>query len=157
MTIDLQPSITNSTLYERDYLQWIEATAKQIRDRNFNLVDWDNLLEELDSLGKRDKREVASRLTLILMHLLKWIYQPEARSLYGNSWVNTIIIQRLDLRRVLADSPSLRNFLLSEFDSCYADARKAAAKETKLPIDTFPPEFPFTIEQALDDDFLPED
>lgn len=94
MTAQLPEVTANSTLYERDYCLWIQTTARQIREKNFEAVDWDNVLEELESLGKSDKRELRNRVTVLLEHLLKLAYWDSERLLNQRNWKGTIKEQR---------------------------------------------------------------
>jgi hypothetical protein len=145
------------TLYEQDYYLWLETTAQQLRERRLNELDWEHLLEEIEDLAKNSRRELKNRLVVLLAHLLKWKYQPEKLPYYGNSWISTITEQRRQIEFLLEDSPSLKPFLLEVFAGCYAKARRDASKETGLPIDTFPAQSPFTPEEALNPDYLPEE
>ena len=156
MTQSLTPVTLPPVDYDADYQQWLDATLQQLRDGQYQAVDWENLLAELDSLSKRDKRELGSRLTLILMYLLKWVHQPELRPYYGNSWINTIDEQRDQIRRILKDSPSLKAYLPTIFDDCYGTARKRATKQTGLPTTTFPVDCPFDLTETLDPDYIPQ-
>jgi hypothetical protein len=140
------------SLYETDFAEWIDATVQQLKERRFAELDLDNLIEEIESLGKRDKRELQSRLIVLLSHLLKDKYQPEKRS---NSWFTTIAEQRRQMLLILQDSPSLRNYCADIFEKCYATARKDAARETQLAIGSFPEVCPFTLENILDEDWFP--
>jgi hypothetical protein len=144
--------VNSKTLYDTDFNLWIEETVKQLQSGNFNNVDLENLIEEIESMGKSNKRELKSRLAVLIMHLLKWRYQPNKRT---NSWLDTIREQRLQLLLILQDSPSLKPLLQQEFEQWYRYARKEAAKETQLSLETFPESCPFTIEAVLDLDFLP--
>lgn len=145
--------INSQTLYDTDFNLWIEETVKQLKSGNFREIDLDNLIEEIESMGKSEKRELKSRFAVLIMHLLKWKYQPSKRS---NSWLNTIREQRLQLFLLLEDSPSLKALLKQEFKKWYHYAQKEAVKETKLSLDTFPESCPFSIEMVLDSDFLPK-
>ena len=140
--------------YEEDFFRWTERQAALMRAGRTDLVDWENVAEEIESLGRRDRRAVKSRLRVLIMHLLKWRAQPQARS---GSWRNTIRTQRAELRDVLADSPSLRRVARSVPAKVYPLARTGAADETGLELAMFAEECPFTAEQVLDDDFWPED
>lgn len=140
-------------LYEIDFAEWISATTRLLRERRFTELDLNNLIEEIEALGKRDKRELQSRLIVLLSHLLKYKYQPEKPS---NSWFSTIVKQRRQIFLILQDSPSLKNYLADVFADCYTLARKDAARETHLAIDTFPEAYPFTQENTLDEDWLPD-
>ncbi len=156
MTQPLSEAIKQPTLYDSDYQLWLEQTIQQLQAGQYGNVDWDSLLEELDSLGKWDKRELDSWLTLILMHLLKWIHQPALRPYYGNSWINTIDEQRDQIRRILKDSPSLKHYLPTIFDECYRIARRRATKQTGLPQRTFSDACPFSLEDTLNPDYMPD-
>lgn len=147
------PSMPLPHLYEIDFAEWINATTQLLRERRFTELDLNNLIEEIEALGKRDKRELQSRLIVLLSHLLKYRYQPEKRS---NSWVSPIVDQRRQIFLILQDSPSLKNHLVNLFADCYALARKDAARETHLAIVTFPEACPFTHENTLDEDWLPD-
>ena len=145
---------SNAELYEQDFFQWTQTTAALIRQGKWPEVDSEYVAEELESLGKRDRRELASRLQVLVMHLLKWHYQPERR-IEGHSWRSTIRTQRLQLRLLLRDSPSLRPQVPTYVADLYPAARAEAGDETGLPETTFPQECPWTAEQLLDDDFWP--
>ena len=111
-----QPTITtNANLYEQDFYLWIETTAKQLKAGKFAEVDLDNLIEEIESMGRSEKRELKSRLIVLLMHLLKWQYQPEKRS---ESWRSTITEQRISIEALLEDSPSLQPLIAEVFADC---------------------------------------
>jgi Domain of unknown function DUF29 len=140
-------------LYEHDYQQWLEETIQLLHDRSFDLLDLENLIEELEDMGKGSRREVFNRLVVLLIHLLKWKYQPEKQS---NSWLSTINEQRRQLFILFKDSPSLqKNYLPTIFSEAYPMASKLASKETNLPLSTFPKTCPFTETQIFDFDFFP--
>jgi hypothetical protein len=145
---------TNTDLYEQDFFQWTQITAALIRQGKWPEVDAACVAEELESLGKRDRRELASRLQALVMHLLKWHYQPEGR-VQGHSWRSTIRTQRLELRLLLRDSPSLRPQVPAFVVDVYPAARMEACDETGVPETTLPPDCPWTADQILDDDFWP--
>ncbi|WP_293027363.1 MULTISPECIES: DUF29 domain-containing protein [unclassified Moorena] len=144
---------TAHNLYQQDFYLWTEATAQQLRQGKFAQVDVANLIEEVESMGKREKRELKSRLIVLLMHLLKWMYQPGKRS---DSCLNTITEQRIGLEELLEDSPSLKTFLPEVFDQCYQKARIKAAQETGIKLNTFPCQCSFAQEQVLEAGFFPE-
>ena len=145
-------SISVKSLYEKDYLAWLEYTASLLRQHRFNEVDIDHLVEEIEDMGRSEKRAVRSQLTRLLMHWLKWQYQTEKRS---NSWLFYIKEARKQIERFLRDSPFLKNHLYETFEMCYQDAREDAADETNLPIESFPINCLITLDQALDKTFLP--
>lgn len=142
-----------TTLYETDFNLWIEQTVNQLKTGNIQGLDLENLIEEIDSMGRNNKREIKNRLIVLMMHLLKYKYQPQKQS---SSWIATINEQRRQIKFVLEDSPSLKPYFEKELGNCYQEARKDAAKETGLSPDTFPVDCPFTQAQILDPDFFPE-
>nr|WP_278003509.1 DUF29 domain-containing protein [Nodosilinea sp. TSF1-S3] len=142
-----------SDLYDRDYALWLEMTYQQLAEQRFTELDLPNLLEELGDMGRSEKRAVISNLIVVLMHLLKYAYQPEKRS---NSWRFTLKEHRRRLQSALQTSPSLKAYLLENFAECYAEARDLAATETGLDLEFFPETSPFTPEETLDRAFLPE-
>lgn len=139
-------------LYEQDFFAWVEEQVGALRSGQTHRLDIENLVEEIEDMGRSQRRAVKSAL-IILSHLLKYRYQPDRRS---NSWRATIREHRRYVRDELDDSPSLRPYTERILDDCYQDAREAAADESGLPIVTFPAACPFALEQALDRNFLPE-
>ena len=151
MTIRLQAS--QKSLYETDFVRWVETTLEQLRAQDYANVDWTNLLEEIEDMSKRERKSLKSNLVVILLHLLKWQYQPEFRS---GSWRGSIREHRRRINDDLKDSPSLQPYLQQIFVECYMNAREQAADETGLSLETFPVDCLFTSEQSLDSSFLPE-
>jgi hypothetical protein len=143
----------STTLYEKDFYQWLEHTADLVREGRFEEIDREVLIDELEGLGTRDKRELANRLIILMAHLLKWQHQPEARS---SGSVGSIAEQRLQIAGQLEDSPSLRGMLADAAEKAYPKTIALAARETGLPPDRFPAECPFSLSQLLDETFLPE-
>ena len=141
------------TGYDQDFQLWLEQQTDLLRQRRFDELDLDNLIEEIDAIARRDKREVESRLIVLLIHLLKYRYQAQKQS---RSWLGTMDEQRLELELVFRDSPSLRAYAASVLASSYAKARKRAVKETRLSIERFPTTCPYSLSQILDEDFFPE-
>ena len=147
-------STTNTTnLYDRDYYLWLEHTARLIEEGKFSEVDTANLIEEIKDLGRSEKRAVKSNLVILLLHLLKYKYQPDKRT---NSWRASIREHRRRLRDDFQVSPSLKRYFEEVFHECYQDGREQAADETGLPLDTFPTESPFTSSEVLNPDYLPK-
>ena len=142
-----------SQLYETDFNLWLEQTVNHLKKGNLQALDLDNLIEEISDMGRNNRREVFSRLKVLLIHLLKWQYQPEKRT---NSWINTIDEQREQLELILRDSPSLKPYLADIFAECYQKAVRGMVNETNLPKETFPIDCPFSQEQVLNWDYLPE-
>jgi Domain of unknown function DUF29 len=147
------PPNQTAELYDRDFCLWTETMAEALRSGNLTELDVANLAEEVESLGRRDRRELQSRLVVLLHHLLKWQCQPDMRS---GSWRGTLAEQRLRIRRLLQDSPSLRSVLDGSIDECYADAKVQASEETGLTIGTFPVDCPYPIASILSIEFLPD-
>jgi len=146
-------ALTIKDLYESDYLLWLQKTSQLLKDKDFAGLDLENLIEEIESLGRSDRNKLISSLRLIYQHLLKWQYQPHKRS---KSWRNTISRERDNISDYLEDIPSLINLLEDEavLTKAYQRGRRDAIKETG--ITNFPQELPYAIEQALDHNFLPE-
>ena len=140
--------------YDADFYSWTQQTAELIQQGRTDEVDLEHVAEEIADMGKRDRRELRSRLIVLLTHLLKWQMQPVLRS---PSWRSTILEQRRQIALVLSDSPSLRRIASHELASLYADAIQDAINETGLPAVTFPPNCTYSLEQILDRDFFPDD
>jgi Domain of unknown function DUF29 len=151
MTTELQ--IVQQSLYDRDFAKWLETTADQLRAQDYANLDWENLLDEIESMGKRERRSLKSNLVILLLHLLKWQYQADQRS---GSWKGSIVEHRQRIRDELEDSPSLQPYLIEILDAAYADGRDRAAAETGLEIAIFPVECLYTIAQVLDRAFWPD-
>jgi hypothetical protein len=141
-------------LYETDFYAWTQQQAQLLRERRWADLDLESLVEEVESLGRRDKREIRSRLKILIAHLLKWKYQPGSRS---PSWTSTISEQRLEIEELLRDSPSLKRYPSDVFLDQYLGARAEASRETGIAFNLFPEECPFTVEEVLDVDFFPEE
>jgi hypothetical protein len=132
-------------LYERDETAWLEAMAELARDGRVLDLDLYHLAEYLSDMARRDRREVESRLIVLMAHLLKWAHQPEHRS---RGWRATVIEQRQELSR-LAGRGVLRNHAEGVLGEVYPDAIERAAAEKGLSLDRFPAECPFTLDQLL--------
>jgi hypothetical protein len=140
--------------YETDFYLWTQQQAALLRQREFNRVDLDlaNIAEEIESMGRGQTHSLGSYLHNVIMHLLKWRYQPERR---GTSWRLSIFNGRHQIQRLLKDSPSLNPKVVTLIADEYRQARQIAALETGLPLTTFPDQCPFTIEQ-ITGDFWPD-
>jgi len=145
--------MTTQTLYETDFNLWIEQTVNQLKQGQLQDLDIENLIEEVESLGLKDKREIRSRLRVLLIHLLKWKYQPFEQI---TNWISTINEQRFQIELILEDSPSLIPYLQEHLAKCYQQAREDVQIETDLSIQIFPVDCPFTQEQILDSDYFPQ-
>jgi hypothetical protein len=137
--------VKRASLYETDETAWLERMSKLIEERRYKELDYQHLGEYLLDMAKRDRREVFSRLKTLLMHVLKWDYQPRKRS---RSWEVTIMNQRFELVEEL-ESGTLRNHALEVLPKAYAQAVKLAAKETGLSLEKFPAECLYTLDDLL--------
>lgn len=153
MVIQREP--TTLTLYNQDYYLWLRTTINQLRAGQFSSVDLDNLLEELESMGRSQKRTVKSLLIRLFEHLLKLTYWDVERERNEGHWKGEIRTFRREIKDELKDSPSLKPYILEIFDECYQDARKEASDRSQLPIDTFPVALLGSLEQILDENWFP--
>ena len=149
----LQISQNMAKLYEEDYLLWCDRTAEQLRNRNINDLDWQNLTEEIEDLGRSQRNAVESYLRQLLKHLLLYQYWTTQRDDCGDGWPEEIDNFRNELE-ILLRSQTLYNHAAAIFEATYQKARNSALKKTKL--DLFPQECPYSIEQTLDLDYLPD-
>lgn len=134
-----------SVLFEQDETAWLEAMSMLVAEGRYAELDYPNLTEYLAAMARRDRREVFSRLVVLLAHLLKWDRQPDRR---GGSWRGTIREQRRELRQLL-ESGTLRNHAATVFEDAYAEARRQAADETELDLAAFPIENPWGLDEVL--------
>jgi hypothetical protein len=141
-----------STSYETDVVAWAEEQVALLRAGRLSELDIEHIAEEIEDVGKGERRELASRVSVLLAHLLKWRYQPGRQ---GSSWRRTIKEQRRAIEAHLHETPSLRRALADGhwFAGVWADAVAKAAEETGL--DVFPEDCPWTIEQVLDPTYYP--
>lgn len=149
----LKPPLA-ADLYETDFYAWTQAQAELLRAGRFDELDLRNLIDEVASVGGSEKREIESRLDILLAHLLKWKFQPGART---SNWQATLREQRMRIGRILKSSPSLKRYLAEVFSECYLSARLVAAKETGIDFSLFPEKPPFTVEQTLDQKYFPKE
>ena len=143
----------NAVLYDEDFFAWTEDQARFLRAGEFSQLDIANIAEEIEDMGRTIRRELRNRLSVLTMHLLKWRYQPGHRS---PSWSGTIREQRQQIAELLDESPSLRPVPARDLTKIYGLAVSKAMGDTGLPEATFPTNCPFTPEQILAPDFLPE-
>ncbi|HPE70713.1 MAG TPA: DUF29 domain-containing protein [Candidatus Competibacter sp.] len=137
------------TLYERDLFAWAMRNAAFLREGRLGEIDRMNIAEELESMGRSERRALGSRLAILMMHLLKWRYQPERR---GRSWRATIREQQRQVAWLLDDNPSLRPELQGLIANTYIDAVLMAVAETNLDEGIFPVSCPFVWEQLMSED-----
>jgi hypothetical protein len=143
--------------YETDFYQWTQTQAAALRQKDVAALDLDNLAEEIESLGRSDRRAITHQLERLLLHLLKWIYQPQERARRGRSWRGSVRQARQAIAELIEESPSLHDLPAERLPRAYARARGQAMDQTGLPLATFPEACPWTPEQALDEAFWPED
>ncbi|EPT1451923.1 DUF29 domain-containing protein [Escherichia coli] len=139
--------------YDVDFYGWTQEQAELLRSGQLDALDLANLVEEVEAMGRSEKRELQSRLVKLFAHLLKWRYQEARR---GMSWQLTIKGQRLNIAECLEDNPSLKSKLPGIMAKAYEHARLEAAKETGLKLSAFPETSPWTFEEAMQETFLPE-
>jgi hypothetical protein len=144
---------TEKPLYERDLCLWVEEQVRLLKEGRVEQLDVIHLIDEIEDLSISRKHAVTSNLVVILKHLLKHQFQPRRRS---RSWLASIAEHRRRLRKEFQHAPSLRRYAREQFEECYEDARRQALIETGLSPDALPNISPYTLEQALDPEFLPD-
>lgn len=147
-----------AALYDRDFFEWTSRNAELLRRGCLEEIDLEHIAEEIQDLGDRHRREIRSRLVVLVKHLLKWSMQPQRRytEFGSSSWLSTIREQRRQLADLLEEAPSLRTFAEKTLPKAHRGAVKEASAETGIPIKEFPGQCPFRFEQVLEDEFLPE-
>jgi len=143
----------SARLYETDFYGWIQNQAGVLRAGNFASLDLDNLIEKIKSMGKSHKRALQSRLEILLIHLLKWQFQPEHRT---HRWERAIKEQRRRLADHLLENPSLKPKVPEAQEKAYRYATEGASAETGIAESIFPKQCPWGFEQVIDPDFWPE-
>jgi hypothetical protein len=142
-------TLDEPSLYDTDYVAWLEEQAAHLRAGRLSAVDVENVADELESLMKKERRQLENRLEVLILHLLKWDHKPSQRS---NRWRATVQEQRTRIRRLLRDSPSVRREVEPMCRDVYADAVRAEGIETRLSEAAFPPTLPYSIEQIFERD-----
>jgi hypothetical protein len=143
----------NRQLYDQDFYAWANEQAGLLRAGRLSEADIEHIAEEIDSMGRSEKRELVNRLTVLLVHLLKWQFQPVLR---GNNWRLTLEEQRNQLEDHLADNPSLKSLVQEAIAAAYRNALLGTSRETGLNRSTFPVTCPWSFEQIIDLAFYPE-
>ena len=139
--------------YEEDFYGWVVANSILLKQRKFNEADMENIIEEIESMGRSEENQLTRRFSIILMHLLKWHYQP---TLQCKSWKVTLREQRRASRRLINRNPSLKAKMDNYLFDAYEDAVDEAIKETGLDEKMFPSSCPYTLEKIMNDEFYPE-
>lgn len=140
--------------YENNFCAWLERNAALLRQGRISEIDAENIAEELETMGKSQHRELTNRLKILFAHLLKWEFEPDHRS---NSWKRTIVEQRQQISQLLETSPSLKHGIDEKAKKAYRNAVEYAAAETGIPQADFPRACPYSMEQALDRSFYPDE
>ncbi|MCG5244011.1 DUF29 domain-containing protein [Azospirillum doebereinerae] len=143
----------DQTLYDRDFYAWANEQAALLRAGKFDSADIARIAEEIESMGKTEKRELVNRLVTLMLHLLKWRFQPGLR---GNSWRLSIKEQRYRLADHMADNPSLKSKGAEAISDAYRLALIEAERETGLSESTFPPSCPWSFDTMIDHSFWPD-
>jgi hypothetical protein len=149
---DVKTPTKPAPAYEGDFYAWTSDQAARLREQKPKGIDWENVAEEIESVGRSEKHQLRSRMRVVLMHLLKWHFQPAKRK-YG--WRVTINYQRDMIHSILEDSPSLRRFPKEVLDDCYEAARLKAIEETDLAPEIFPSSCPYSLQDVLSQRFFP--
>ena len=144
-----------TSLYEQDFYLWIQETVELLKKGQLEQLDIENLIEEVDSMGKSQRKELKTRLTVLIEHLLKLQYWTTEKDYNTRGWRNTIVEQRRQIAYTLVDSPSLKAIVNDIFLDCYQDARNDTLRKYQLPLTLFPQESPFSLLEVLDPDFIP--
>jgi hypothetical protein len=142
-----------SEAYEKDVFAWASEQVSLLRSGRLSEIDVDHIAEEIESVGNSQKRELVSRLTVLLQHLLKWQYQPALR---GKSWRATIRVQRRDIAYLMQSNPSLKSVLPEAIGQAYGTAVIKAEGETDIAESVFPGVCPWTFDQIMDPDVWPQ-
>jgi len=138
--------------HKTDFNLWIQQTTQLLRQQRWQEIDLETLVEEVEQLGKSERRSLSSQLTRLLLHLLKWHYQPQRRS---DSGLDSITDARFQIELLLKDSPSLKEYPSQQLELSYQRAQRSAAKQTGLPVSVFPEHCPYHLEAVLNEDWLP--
>ncbi len=141
-----------NSAYSADFDTWIDHTAQLLREGRWTEIDTEQLIEEVEDLGKRDRMAVVSQLIRLLLHLLKWQYQSERRS---DSWLDSITDARVQIDLAFEDSSSLRNYLAEKVETSYQRACRQAAQQTGMDRSDFPQLCPYPLSQCLLEGWLP--
>ena len=150
-----EANVKSVSLYNIDYQLWLDEVVAQLRSQDFGRIDLENLIEEIESLGRSDKRSISSFLMRLCEHLLKIKYWEVEREACLRDWELELTNFRLQVQAILRDSPSLKNHLNDRFSLEYQNGRKLFLKASRLDANLIPQEPCFTLEQVLDEDWLP--
>jgi len=144
--------MTVPTLYNADFYKWSQEQAQLLRLGRFDQIDRENIIAEIEDMGKRERRELRNRLSVLFTHLLKWLYQP---NLQGKSWMSTIKIQRFEINELIEENPSLKHALDDLVERAWKSALLKAEHETGMDSANFPKKCPWRFETFMDNGFWP--
>ena len=139
--------------YDEDFYGWTLANASLLKQGKFSEADMENIIEEIESMGRSEKSQLTNRLSILIAHLLKWQFQAE---LQGRSWKYTIKEQRRRAKKLLKENPSLKRKLEEVFGDAYEFAVDQIGRETPIDLTLMPKECPYSLEECLEEDFYPE-
>ncbi|WP_192483188.1 MULTISPECIES: DUF29 domain-containing protein [Cysteiniphilum] len=140
------------SLYERDFYAWLADTIRTLKNKAFDQLDTENLIEELEGIGRQERRELQSKLETLMLHLLRWQYTPEDQC---KAFRLNIKKYRLRIKHLLQEMPSINMFVEEDAHEAYDYAKLKAISETDLEESKLPADLPYTLEQLLDDTYLP--
>ena len=145
----------DGSLYDTDFYTWTHAQAMALRTKDIAALDVEHLAEEIESLGRSDRRAIAHQLERLLLHLLKWCYEADRRTRAGKSWRSSIYQGRSAITDLIEESSSLRDYPAQRLALAYRRARQQAAHQTGLPLAAFPETCPWPLAQVLEEEFWP--
>ncbi|WP_162327756.1 DUF29 family protein [Synechocystis sp. CACIAM 05] len=156
LTLDVERgynSMPSPSTYHSDFYAWTKEQTEILRNQQWHKLDLENLIEEIESLGRQQRQELRNRLAILLGHLLKWQHQSEQRR---RSWLATIRVQRRDILKLIKENPSLKTYLSEAISDGYDNGRDLAMGETNLPEETFLQQYSYIPDQILSLDFYPD-
>jgi hypothetical protein len=142
--------------YEEDFYAWTMAEADLLRKGQFSALDVPHLIEELESMGASEKRQLVASMAQLIFHLLKWQFQPDFREFSKRSWGASIKEQRKKVKKILLQNPSLKPKIEESIIDGYEDSMFLIEKETPIDLKKLPQECPYTFKQLMDNEFYPE-
>lgn len=142
--------------HDEDFYGWAMANASLLKQGKYQEVDMDKIIEEMETLGRSNKRELISRLGVLIAHLLKWHYQPDMREPSRKSWKGTIERQRIEIDDLLGENPSLKSRIQETMPKAYKYALSILEEETPIDLKLLPDHCPYTFEQLIDETFFPK-
>jgi hypothetical protein len=142
--------------HDEDFYGWAMANASLLKKGKYKEADMDKIIEEMETLGRSNKRELVSRSGVLIAHLLKWQYQPDMKEINWKSWKGTIVRQRIEIDDLLGENPSLKSHIQEAMSKAYKYAFAILEEETPIDLNLLPSQCPYTFEQIMNDTFYPE-